>query len=93
MTRILITGADSFIGKNFIAFSKFRNVKVVSLLDLAPEKIDYNDIDIVIHLAAIVHGDDRIPENEYFRINRELTKSVAISAKKAHVKPKTKTTL
>lgn len=85
MARILITGADSFVGKNFIFYSKYKDVKEISLFDNKPEDINFKGIDVVIHLAAIVHQSKRIHENEYFKINRDLSISVAECAKRAGV--------
>jgi nucleoside-diphosphate-sugar epimerase len=85
MAKILITGADSFVGKNFIGHSKYKDVKEISLFDNKPEDIDFNGVDVVIHLAAIVHQSKRIHEDEYFKINRDLCIWVAKSAKRAGV--------
>ena len=86
MKRILITGSDSFVGKNFIHHSKYRDVKEISLIVNNPEDINFEGVDIVVHLAAIVHQSKKIPEYEYFKINRDLCLRVAKSAKKSGVK-------
>lgn len=86
MDKILITGSNSFIGKNFMRYSKFRDVDEISLLEHIPEEIDFNSTDIVIHLAAIVHQSNKTPDSEYFKINRDLCLKVAMYAKKAGVK-------
>jgi nucleoside-diphosphate-sugar epimerase len=85
MTRILITGANSFIGTNFKEFSKFRNTEEVSLIDKRPEDIDFTGYDVVLHLAAIVHQSEKITEEMYFKINSDLCLKVAECAKKAGV--------
>ncbi len=86
MPRILITGEDSFIGKNFIRYSKFRDIKEVSLITNTPEEIDFSSYDVLLHLVAIVHQSQRIDDSEYFKINRDLCISVAEQAKKAGIK-------
>lgn len=86
MTKILITGANSFVGKNIIQYSEFRDVDEISLFDTKPEDINFTGIDIVIHLVAIVHQSRSIPEDEYFKINRDLCLQVAVYAKEAGVK-------
>jgi nucleoside-diphosphate-sugar epimerase len=85
MTKILITGTNSFVGKNFRHYSKFKNVDEISLFENKPENIDYKKYDVVIHLVAIVHQTKKIPESEYIRINKDLCIAVAESAKKDHV--------
>jgi nucleoside-diphosphate-sugar epimerase len=86
MPRILITGANSFVGRNYIDKSKNRIVEEISLFDNKPDDINFNSYDVVIHLVAIVHQSKKIPEKEYFDVNKDLCLSVAKNAKKAGVK-------
>jgi nucleoside-diphosphate-sugar epimerase len=86
MSKILITGTNSFVGTNFINYSKFSQIDEVSLLDKNPEDINYSGYDVIIHLVAIVHQTVKIPEEMYFRVNRDLCVEVAKLAKKAGVK-------
>ncbi len=86
MPRILITGADSFVGRNIIEFSRYKKIDEVSLFNINPEDIDFSNYDVVIHLVAIVHQSTDILEKEYFRINRDLCLNVASCAKKAGIK-------
>src|SRR5450759_188852 len=86
MTKILITGAKSFVGTNFRRFSQFENTDEISLYENKPEDIDYSKYDVVLHLAAIVHQSKKIAESEYFQVNRDLCLRTAESAKKAGIK-------
>jgi nucleoside-diphosphate-sugar epimerase len=86
MAKILITGTNSFVGANFIRYSKFREIDEVSLLDKNPEDIQYEGYDVIIHLVAIVHQTIKIPEEQYFKVNRDLCVEVARHAKQAGVK-------
>jgi nucleoside-diphosphate-sugar epimerase len=86
MVSILITGANSFIGTNFRNYSDNHKIKEISLRKTKPEDIDFREVDIVLHLAAIVHQSKKIEEQEYFRINRDLCLRVAELAKKSGVK-------
>ncbi|MFH0841789.1 MAG: NAD-dependent epimerase/dehydratase family protein [Bacteroidota bacterium] len=86
MPEILITGADSFIGKSFRKFSKFRRVEEISLIDNKPGEIEYSGYEVVLHLAAIVHESKRIKQDDYFKVNRDLTLEVAERARKQGVK-------
>ena len=86
MNRILITGAESFIGTNFRKYSNYQNIREISLYENKPEEIDFSDVDVILHLAAIVHQSKKIKEEDYFLINRDLCRSVAEQAKKAGVK-------
>jgi len=84
--KILITGENSFVGRNFLGYSSYKNVSEISLIKHVPESIDFNNFDVVIHLVAIVHQKKTIPESQYFIINRDLCLKVAELAKKAGVK-------
>jgi nucleoside-diphosphate-sugar epimerase len=86
MTKILITGTDSFVGKNFIQYSSYKNIDTISLFKNKPEDIDFEKYEVVIHLVAIVHQTISIPEEDYFRINKDLCLRVAENAKKAGIK-------
>jgi UDP-glucose 4-epimerase len=86
MTKILITGKNSFVGSNIIKYSVFRDIEEISLLDNKPGDINFGKYNIIIHLVAIVHQKKTISENQYFIINRDLCLKVAELAKNAGVK-------
>jgi UDP-glucose 4-epimerase len=86
MTKVLITGANSFVGTNFRKYSKYEDCDEISLHENKPETIDFGRYHVILHLAAIVHQSKKIPESEYYRVNRDLCLSVAEYAKKAGVK-------
>jgi nucleoside-diphosphate-sugar epimerase len=86
MNKILITGADSFIGTNFLKYSANKYSEEVSLIVNKPEEIDFSKFDVVLHLAAIVHRSKKISKKDYLLVNRDLCIKVAENAKKAGVK-------
>ena len=86
MPKILIAGANSFIGTNFRKFSKYQDIEEISLHENRPEDIDFGKFDVVLHLAAVVHQLKKIPESEYIYVNRDLCLRVAENAKTAGVK-------
>jgi UDP-glucose 4-epimerase len=86
MTRVLITGANSFVGSNFKKYSHWETIDEVSLVDTDPGDIHFGNYDVVLHLAAIVHQSKKISEQDYFRVNRDLCLSVAEHAKDAGVR-------
>jgi UDP-glucose 4-epimerase len=86
MNRVLIAGANSFVGKNFIKNSKQVLIEEFSLMEHKPEEIDFSKYDIVLHLVAIVHQSKKISEKEYYRVNKDLAIQVAEEAKEAGVK-------
>jgi nucleoside-diphosphate-sugar epimerase len=86
MQKVLIVGTNSFIGANFRELSQNQIIREASIIYQQPEDIDFNNVDAVLHLAAIVHQSKKISESEYFHVNRDLCKRTAIHAKAAGVK-------
>lgn len=84
---LMITGASGFIGKNFIEkYKNEYNIIPISLKNKKVEDINFKEIDVILHLAALVHQMKGAPEEEYFKINTELTKDLAEKAKESGVK-------
>jgi nucleoside-diphosphate-sugar epimerase len=81
MPKILITGTNSFIGTKFREYSKYKDINEVSLIKCTPENIDFKGMDVVLHLAAIVHSSNKTMISEYLKINRDLCLEVAKKAK------------
>lgn len=90
MKKILITGKNSYIGKQFESWvlnNKYEyQIDFVSLRDQNWRKDDWSKYDIVIHLAAIVHlKESKDSEKIYDKINKVLTIDVAEKAKNEKV--------
>ncbi len=84
---LMITGASGFIGTNFIERYKDKyKIVPVDLLKIKPEDIEFEGVDTVLHLAALVHQMNGAPREKYFEVNTELTRKVAEVAKKNKVK-------
>lgn len=86
MIKILITGAGSFIGKQFKKFSGLSDIDEISLIGIDPENVSFKSYDVVIHLAAIVHQSKSVDASQYSLINRDLAFRVAKKAKDDGVK-------
>ncbi len=90
MKKILITGANSYIGSYFSIFMrKFSGYQVdsVSIQDGAWKKKDFTGYDVIFHTAGIAHRKET-EKNAYlyYEVNRDLTLNVAKKAKEANVK-------
>lgn len=84
---LMITGASGFIGSNFIKkYENEYNIVPVCLIKNKPEDLDYTGVDTILHLAALVHQMKGAPEEQYFEVNTELTRRLAIAAKEKGVK-------
>jgi UDP-glucose 4-epimerase len=79
--QIKITGFSGFIGTNFIKNSAELNITGVDLLTQKVTDIDFTGIDSVLHLAALVHQMKGAPEEQYFKVNRDLAYEIAKKAK------------
>lgn len=91
MKKILITGANSYIGTSFEKWleewPKDYLVDTVSLRGNAWKKKDLSGYDVIFHVAAVVHKKEKLEmESLYFKINRNLPIEVAKKAREAGVK-------
>lgn len=90
MKRILITGANSFIGTSFEQYinenySEKYIIDTIDMKDSSWKNIDFSSYDSVFHVAGIAHSDyGNISESKdkiYYTINTELTIETAKKAK------------
>jgi UDP-glucose 4-epimerase len=86
MKKILITGANSYVGTSFEKWveqwpDKYA-VDTVDMIDGTWKEKDFSGYDVVFHVAGIAHisSDPKI-EELYYRVNRDLTIETAIKAK------------
>lgn len=85
--KVLITGKNSYVGKNIGNFLLYKNmeVKYVSVRNGISED-KFTDVDVVVHCAAIVHKKEAKFATLYDKVNYELTVDIAEKAKKKGVK-------
>lgn len=90
MKKILITGADSYIGTSFEKYvnSNFPGeyaVETVDMIDGTWRQKDFSTYDCVFHVAGIAHSDNgkitKEKEKIYYAVNTELTVETARKAK------------
>ncbi len=95
MKKILITGANSYIGTSFEKYIKdhYNNEYIVDTIDMIDESWrdkDFSGYDSVFHVAGIAHSDNgKISvekEKLYYAVNTELTIDTANKAKANGVK-------
>lgn len=91
MKRVLITGANSFVGMNIESWLlKAPNEFLVDTVDTMNEawkKADFTKYDVVFHVAGIAHVDPK-PDMAplYYKVNRDLSIEIAKWAKERGVK-------
>lgn len=88
MKRVLITGANSYIGTSFAEWTKSCpeiTTDTISLRGDAWRDISFAGYDAVLHVTGIAHADvGRATDEEkqqYYRVNTELTEQCAAKAK------------
>ena len=91
MKKILITGADSYIGtsveKWLMREPDQYQVDTVDMKDDSWNKKDFSEYDVVFHVAGIAHvSSDPNMEELYYKVNRDLTVETAKKAKGEGVK-------
>ena len=94
MKKILITGANSYIGTSFEKYmaqwpEKYQ-VDTVDMIDGTWREKDFSGYDTVFHVAGIAHSDTGHVSEErkafYYKINRDLTYETAEKAKADGIK-------
>ena len=94
MKKILITGANSYIGTSFEHYLKQWSdkyqVDTIDMIDASWRDKNFSTYECVYHVAGIAHADvSNVTEeqkNLYYRINTDLAVAVAEKAKKEGVK-------
>ena len=92
MKRILITGANSYIGTSFENYIKENHsdqysVDTVDMIDEKWRERDFSGYDSVFHVAGIAHIKETKDNSElYYKVNRDLAFETAQKAKEAGVK-------
>jgi len=96
MKKILITGANSYIGTNVERWLLKENteeqkyiVDTLDMLDVNWRQKDFSGYDVVFHVAGIAHADvgsvSEAQQKLYYKVNTELTIEVASKAKEEGV--------
>lgn len=90
MKRVLIVGANSYIGKSFTSWvaensTSEMTLDSLSLRDDTWRNVGLHEYDSVIHLAAIVHS-PKAESSLYYKVNRDLAVEFAKKAKSEGVK-------
>lgn len=90
MKRLLITGANSYIGESFVqyisAYHPDWHVDTVDMIGNMWRKFSFSGYDSVFHVAGIAHQKETKRNAPlYFSVNRDLALDVARKAKKEGV--------
>lgn len=95
MKRILITGANSYIGTSFERYIKENHpddyqIDTLDMLNPNWKNFDFTGYDTVFHVAGIAHADvGRVSEETkqlYYKVNTDLTHETALKSKQSGVK-------
>ena len=95
MRKVLITGADSYIGVSFekyVAEHYFGEffIDTIDMIDGSWRNKDFSDYDIVFHVAGIAHADignvSEAVKAKYYAVNTDLTIDTAKKAKEQGVR-------
>lgn len=80
--KIVVTGANGFIGKRFIEYNKERfEMTTLSVRDESYKTFDFTGFDSIVHLAGKAHDMDCKDDSEYVKVNVDITKTLATKAK------------
>lgn len=93
--RVLIAGADSYVGSSLKKYAKEHypknfSIDELSLRDESWKEKNFSDYDIVYHVAGIAHADiGKVSDDtkeKYYQVNTDLSIAVAKKAKEEGVK-------
>lgn len=87
MKKVLITGANSYIGTSFEKYIKENypddfEIDTVDMIDGSWRDMAFSEYDVVFHVAGIAHQKEtKQNAHQYFEINRDLAGEVAKKSK------------
>lgn len=85
--KLLLTGSSGFIGSYFQShYSDRYEIETFSFLKDDLDKLVLTQIDVVVHLSALVHQMGGAAKEKYFRVNVNNTVALAQKAKQSGVK-------
>ncbi|MFQ6793621.1 MAG: NAD-dependent epimerase/dehydratase family protein [Thomasclavelia sp.] len=95
MKRILITGANSYIGTSFERYMHEHHpndyqIDTLDMIDPKWKEYDFSNYDTVFHVAGIAHADvghvSKETKRLYYKVNCDLAYETALKAKKSDVR-------
>lgn len=93
MKKVLITGADSYIGTSFerwMGKNTFADKYQIDTLDMRGEgwkNTFFNNYDAIFHVAGVAHQKETMENaTQYYKVNRDLLIETALKAKAEQVK-------
>lgn len=91
MKRVLITGANSFVGINVERWLRKTpdvfEVDTIDTMNLGWKQTDFSKYDVVFHVAGIAHVDPAPPMAPlYYKVNRDLAIEAATVAKDSGIR-------
>ena len=90
MRKILITGANSYIGESFQQYMlQYQDAYQVDTLDMIGDgwrEAELSGYDVIFHVAGIVHQKETADNREiYYKVNRDMVAELAQKAKAAGI--------
>jgi len=94
MVKVLITGANSYIGDSVATHLKKWSdryiIEVVDMKEKSWKEKDFSSFDVVFHVAGIAHSDNGVISKEkeklYYSVNCDLAVETALKAKEEGVR-------
>jgi len=85
--NIIVTGSNGYIGSNFI--DAFKDKHIFSKFSLQRNSLKHlhiDNIDTILHCAALVHQKNKVYDEQYYEINTKYPVELAKKAKECGVK-------
>jgi nucleoside-diphosphate-sugar epimerase len=85
--NIGVTGSTGFVGERFLEYNRSRyDLRELNLRKHAVSEIDLAGLDGIVHFAGLAHQMTPVADEQYYRINVDLTRELAEKAKKRGVR-------
>ncbi|HIA13009.1 MAG TPA: NAD-dependent epimerase/dehydratase family protein [Flavobacteriales bacterium] len=79
---LILTGATGFVGSRFAMLNANKyKIQTIPWQQLSGPVPDLAGKEVMVHMAALNHRMDRVPDEEYMKSNFDLTKALAERAK------------
>ncbi|MBL4658715.1 MAG: NAD-dependent epimerase/dehydratase family protein, partial [Flavobacteriales bacterium] len=79
--NILLTGSTGFVGSRFLERDEGKyQIQTVAWQELGKDSLDLKGVEVVLHMAALNHRMDLVPDEDYHRSNFELSKNLGEQA-------------
>jgi nucleoside-diphosphate-sugar epimerase len=85
--NIGVTGSTGFVGERFLEYNRSGyDLRELNLRKLPVSEINLEGLDAIVHFAGLAHQMTPVADEQYYRINVDLTRELAKKAKESGIR-------